>query len=203
MPNPAKDEIVSFDSAKALRLWFRKHHAEKSELWIQVFKKGTGVPSVTWYDIVLEALCWGWIDGVRKSLGAASYLQRVTPRKKGSAWSKRNTEHVERLIADGRMTKAGLRQVDAARADGRWSSAYAPASQMKVPEDFISAARTQPGVSEFYESLSKSSRYAIAYGLETAKKPETRQRRFDKFLHMLSRGEAPGFGFKKKTENKA
>ena len=200
MPDVHQHDIKSFRSAIELGHWLQKNHAIKDELWIKIFKKRTGKPSVTWNDVVLETLCWGWIDGMKKSLGDEAYLQRITPRKPQSTWSKRNTEHVDRLIAQGRMQASGLVQVEAAKADGRWEKAYAPPSEMQIPKDFISALRNEPETSRYYESLSKSSRYAIAYGLETAKKAETRQRRFDKFLNMLRRQEAPGFGFKKKPK---
>ena len=164
---------------------------------MKVFKKETGIPSVSWEQIVIETLCWGWIDGVKKSLDAQSYLQRITPRTARSQWSKKNTEHVERLIAEGRMQDAGLEQVRTAKADGRWQSAYAPPREMKVPTDFLEAVERNREVKRFYETLNKSSQYVIAYGLATAKKPETRQRRFEKFLDMLTRAEKPDFGFSK------
>lgn len=201
MPNATEENTKPFETAEDLRQWLSQYHSQRSELWVKVYKKASGVPSVTWNDIVLETLCWGWIDGVKKSLGEEAYLQRITPRKKGSAWSQRNTEHVERLIKEGRMKEPGLAQVEAAKADGRWENAYAPASQMEVPDDFVAAVRKQSQLLEFYETLNKSSRYAIAYGLESAKKPETRQRRFDKFMDMLSQKEAPGFGFKTKKKS--
>ena len=198
MKSPPEENIESFESPKDLARWLKKNHAKKTELYIKVFKKGSGTNSVTWNEVVLETLCWGWIDGVKKSLDDEAYLQRITPRKPGSAWSKRNTEHVDRLIKEGRMQKPGLQQVEAAKADGRWENAYKPASEMKVPQDFLAAVAKNKKRKQFYESLNKSSRYAIAYGLETAKKPETRERRFKKFIDMLTREEEPGFGFKKK-----
>ena len=199
MPDPNRETIAAFESPGDLAQWLRKNHANKSELWVKIFKKGSGVKSVSWNDVVLETLCWGWIDGEKKSLGDEAYLQRITPRRPGSAWSKRNTEHVGRLIGEKRMQEPGLAHVEAAKADGRWENAYAPSSQMQVPKDFVAAVQENSQISQFYETLNKSSRYAIAYGLETAKRPETRQRRFDKFMDMLSKEEAPGFGFKKKT----
>ena len=199
MPNPDPSKIKTFKSSIALGKWLRKNHGKESELWIKVFKKGTGISSVTWNEVVLETLCWGWIDGVKKSLDDEAYLQRITPRKTRSNWSKRNTEHVERLITEGRMEEPGLAEVRAAKADGRWENAYAPASEMEVPADFLAAVNKLPKVKRFYETLTKSSRYAIAYGLESAKKPETRERRFNKFMDMLARKDTPGFGFKKKT----
>nr|WP_240532351.1 YdeI/OmpD-associated family protein [Moritella marina] len=139
---------------------------------------------------MIEVLCWGWIDGVKKSLDDQSYLQRLTPRTKRSNWSKRNTEHVERLINANRMQASGLVHVHAAKADGRWENAYV-VSEMAVPEDFIAALENQPIVKQFFETLNKSSRYVIAYGLISAKKPETRLRRFEKFMDMLVHEEKP------------
>lgn len=197
MPEHDPDKIKTFASAKKLSRWLAVNHATESELWIRVFKKGSGVPSVDWNQIVIEVLCWGWIDGVRKSLDDRSFLQRITPRRARSAWSKKNTGHVERLMREGRMKEPGLVQVRAAQADGRWQAAYAPASEMEVPPDFLAALNARPEAQRFFETLSRSSRYVIAYGLATAKKPETRQRRFEKFLGLLDRQERPGFGFGK------
>lgn len=166
------------------------NHAIESELWVKIFKKKTGVASVTWDDVVIEILCWGWIDGIKKSINDQAYLQRVTPRKARSNWSKRNREHVERLINEGRMTESGLVHVLAAKADGRWENAYT-ASEMKVPADFLVALESKPKEKQFFESLTKSSRYVIANGLTSAKRPETRQRRFEKFIDILSREEKP------------
>lgn len=195
-PDPAK--IRAFATGKDLDDWLRSHHSTEDELWVKIYKKASGKESVTWNDVVVETLCWGWIDGMKKSLDDMAYLQRITPRKPRSAWSKRNTEHVERLLSEGRMQEPGLEQVRAAKADGRWENAYAPASEMKVPADFVSELRKHKEAHAFYETLTKTNRYAIAYGLETAKRAETRQRRFDKFLNMLLNDERPDFGFKKK-----
>jgi len=155
-----------------------------------MFKKNTGIQSVTWNDVVIEALCWGWIDGVKKSIDEQAYLQRLTPRTKRSNWSKRNTEHVERLINAERMQTSGLVHVQAAKADGRWENAYV-VSEMAVPEDFIAALENQPIAKQFFETLNKANRYVIAYGLTSAKKPETRLRRFEKFMNMLVLEEKP------------
>ncbi|PCK06973.1 MAG: hypothetical protein COA42_16690 [Alteromonadaceae bacterium] len=190
MPEPDPAKIMSFVSPKDLGRWLKVNHSIESELWVKIFKKNTGIPSVTWGDVVIEALCWGWIDGVKKSIDDQAYLQRVTPRKARSNWSKRNTEHVERLINEGRMTESGLEHVRAAKADGRWESAYA-ASEMKVPADFLAALEGKPKAKQFFEALTKSSHYVIAHGLTSAKKLETRQRRFAKFIDMLVREEKP------------
>lgn len=193
MPNPDPGKMMVFATPKALAKWLKENHASESELWIKIFKKGSGVPSVSWEQLVIETLCWGWIDGVKKSLDEHTYVQRITPRKARSSWSKKNTEHVERLTAEGRMQEQGLVHVRAAKADGRWQAAYSPASEMNVPADFIAAVESKPKLKVFFETLNRSSRYVIAYGLSTAKKPETRQRRFEKFLDMLARNEKPDF----------
>ncbi len=190
MPNPNPNDIQSFATARALDEWLSQHHASQSELWIKIYKKHTGIPSVTWDDVVVEILCWGWIDGIKKSLDDESYLQRITPRGAKSAWSKRNTEHVARLIKAGRMQQPGLVQVEAAKADGRWEKAYA-LSEMQVPQDFTLALDDAPKAKQFFETLPQSSRAMIAHGLNSAKKPETRQRRFHKFMDMLVNGEKP------------
>lgn len=198
MLDPDATNIMTFDTPKALGQWLERHHATQSQLWVKIFKKGSGVPSVTWDDVVIESLCWGWIDGVKKSLGAQAYLQRISPRRARSGWSKRNREHAERLMRQGRMTPFGLAHIREAQADGRWENAYA-ASEMSVPADFLAALEDKPDVKRFFETLNKSSRYVIAHGLMSAKRPETRQRRFTKFMDMLARQEKPGAGPRKKT----
>lgn len=190
MPDPDPARIMSFASPKDLGEWLKVNHANESELWVKIFKLKTGISSVTWDDVVIESLCWGWIDGVKKSLDDQAYLQRITPRTARSNWSKRNTEHVARLINQDRMKEAGLVHVRAAKADGRWENAYV-VSDIEVPADFIAALDQQPRAKQFFETLKKSSRYVIAYGLTSAKKPETRQRRFDKFMGMLADEEKP------------
>lgn len=197
MPTPDVNKILPFATSPALNDWLKVNHDSETELWVKIFKKASKVESVTWNDVVIESLCWGWIDGIKKSLDDKTYLQRITPRKANSNWSRINTKHVERLIAEDRMQEPGMIHVRAAKADGRWENAYAPASEMKVPEDFLVVLDKEPKSKQFYDTLNKSSRYAIAYGLDSAKKPETRQRRFQKFMDMLARQEQPGFGFKK------
>lgn len=190
MPTHDSSTTVSFKSPEDLSNWLKVNHASTDELWVKVFKKGSGIQSVTWNEIVIEALCWGWIDGVKKSLDTEAYLQRITPRKARSNWSKRNTEHVERLITEGRMQEAGLVHVGAAKADGRWENAYA-AKDLEVPQDFLAAIAARPKAKEFFDQLSKSNRYVIAYALTAAKRPETRERRFQKYLHLIEQGEKP------------
>lgn len=181
---------MTFATPKDLSHWLKMNHAIETELWVKIFKKNTDIPSVTWDDIVVEALCWGWIDGVKKSIDDQTYIQRITPRKARSNWSKRNREHAERLISEGRMMEAGLVHIRTAKADGRWDNAYT-ASERKVPADFLAALESKPKAKIFFETLNKSSRYVIAYGLASAKKSETRQRRFEKYMDMLVREEKP------------
>lgn len=190
MPEPTSQNTLMFSTAKELADWLRSHHDSKAELWVKIFKKHSGVMSVTWDDVVVESLCWGWIDGIKKSLDDQAYLQRITPRKARSVWSKRNRDHVERLMAEGRMEEVGLAHVRAAQADGRWEAAYS-VSEMEVPEDFIKALDGNPDAKAFFATLTKSSRYVIAHGLLSAKKTETRQRRFSKFMESLSRSQKP------------
>ncbi|WP_245555328.1 YdeI/OmpD-associated family protein [Hahella ganghwensis] len=182
---------MTFKAPKDLGQWLKENHASENELWVKIYKKNTGLQSVSWNDVVIEALCWGWIDGIRKSMDNQAYLQRITPRKSGSNWSKRNTEHAERLISEGRMMEPGLAHIRAAKADGRWEKAYV-VSEIDVPVDFLAALESKPEAKEFFETLTKSSRYTIAYGLMSAKKPETRLRRFEKFMTMLVNNEKPG-----------
>lgn len=190
MPEPDLLRIMTFVTSKDLSEWLKVNHATESELWVKIFKKNTGIQSVTWNDVVIEILCWGWIDGVKKSIDDQAYLQRITPRRARSNWSRRNTDHVERLISEDRMKEAGLVHVRAAKVDGRWENAYV-VSEMEVPADFLAALENQSKVKLFFETLNKSSRYVIAYGLTSAKKPGTRQRRFEKFIDMLVREEKP------------
>lgn len=190
MPEPDPLKVMTFATPNELSEWLKLNHATERELWVKIFKKNTGVQSITWNDLVIEVLCWGWIDGVKKSIDEHAYFQRITPRRARSNWSKRNTEHIERLISDGRMEEPGLLHVLAAKADGRWENAYV-VSEMEVPADFLAALDNQPRAKQFFETLNKSSRYVIAYGLTSAKKPETRQRRFTKYMKMLNHEEKP------------
>ncbi|MEM7736484.1 MAG: YdeI/OmpD-associated family protein [Deinococcota bacterium] len=183
------DNICAFETPQNFYNWLAEHHDSETVLWLKIYKKGSGQQTITWNEAVIEALCWGWIDSIKKTFDETAYLQRFTPRKKGSVWSKRNREHVEKLIKENRMQEVGMVHVSEAQTDGRWEKAYAPASEMTVPEDFLAALDSRPKAKAFFETLNKTNLYAIAYRLTTAKKPETRQKRFNKFLEMLERGE--------------
>lgn len=126
----------TFDTPEQLHAWLQANHASETELWVRIFKKATGQPSVTWDDCVVAAIAWGWIDGIRKSLDDTSFLQRLTPRRARSNWSQKNVQHAERLIEQGRMQAAGLVHVEAARSDGRWAAAYAGSATMGCPKTF-------------------------------------------------------------------
>lgn len=190
MPELDPLRAISFATPQDLSQWLEVNHVSETELWVKIYKKDSGMQSVSWNDVVIESLCWGWIDGVKKSIDDKAYLQRITPRKVRSNWSKRNTKHVERLIDEGRMMEPGLVHVRAAKADGRWDNAYV-VSEMEVPSDFLTALDSKPKAKQFFATLTKSSRYIIAYGLSSAKKPETRLRRFEKFMSTLDNEQKP------------
>jgi len=183
-------DYVSFETPDDLGAWLAAHHETATELWVQIFKKGSGTASVDWTDCVIASLTYGWIDGQQKSLDAVSYLQRLTPRRAKSAWSQKNRDHAERLIAQGRMTPAGLRQVTEAKADGRWDVAYAGQATMEIPADFLAALDARPKAKAFFATLTRSNLFAIYHRLHSAKKPETRANRTAKILDQLDREEA-------------
>ena len=158
---------------------------------MRIFKKATGQPSVTWDDCVVAAITWGWIDGLRKSWDDTSFLQRLTPRRARSNWSQKNVQHAERLIEQGHMQAAGLAQVEAARSDGRWATAYAGRVTMVMPEDFLAALQLDPAAQAFYATLKRQSLFTIYHRLHSAKRAETRQKRMAKLLEKLARGETP------------
>ncbi|MBX9831936.1 MAG: YdeI/OmpD-associated family protein [Burkholderiaceae bacterium] len=181
----------TFESPSLLHAWLQANHASATELWVRIYKKGTGLPSVTWDDCVVAALAWGWIDGVRNALDDTAFLQRLTPRRARSSWSQKNVQHAERLIAQGHMQAAGLAQVEAARADGRWASAYAGSATMVMPEDFLAALQQDPAALAFYATLKRQQLFAIYYRLTSAKRLVTREKRMAEMLANLGRGENP------------
>lgn len=180
---------LAFADAQSLGDWLDQHHQTDSELWVRIYRAGSGTPSVTWNDCVIEAIRFGWIDGRKLPLDETSFLQRLTPRKPKSNWSARNREHAIALIAAGRMTPAGLAHVEAAKADGRWESAYAGSAAMTIPQDVLDALETMPAAKAFFATLDRKNLYPIYYRLQTAKRPETRARRLAQILAQLDRGE--------------
>ncbi|MGI8509702.1 MAG: YdeI/OmpD-associated family protein [Gemmatimonadaceae bacterium] len=183
------DPVLSFKSARSWDTGLAKSHASGEGVWLRIFKKDSGQKTVTYAEALDVALCYGWIDGLKRSYDDTSFLQRFTPRRIRSAWSKVNTEHVERLTKAGRMKPAGVRAVEAARGDGRWARAYESPKNANVPEDFLSALKKNKEAYAFFETLNRANLYAIAYRLSTAKKAETRERRMAQILEMLAKGE--------------
>jgi uncharacterized protein YdeI (YjbR/CyaY-like superfamily) len=183
-------EARSFETPAQLEQWLEANHETQRELWVRMFKKESGTPSVIWNDCVIAALTWGWIDGQRRSLDEVSFLQRLTPRRAKSNWSKKNCEHAERLIAEGRMRPPGLVHVHAARQDGRWEQAYSGSANMVIPEDLLEELRNHPDAERFFSTLDRRNLYAIYHRVQTAKRPETRARRIAQMVAQLARGEA-------------
>lgn len=181
---------VAFDSPRAWEAWVAKHHASSEGVWLRIYKKASGKASVTYAEALDSALCYGWIDSHKRPKDARSWLQRFGPRRARSGWSSINTRNAERLIEAGRMKPAGLREVEAARKDGRWQGAYDSPSAAVIPEDFRKELSGNRKAQAFFEGLSKANTYAIAYRLQTAKKPETREKRMRSILAMLARGES-------------
>jgi uncharacterized protein YdeI (YjbR/CyaY-like superfamily) len=180
--------VMELPSAEAWDAWLAQHHASSPGVWLKIAKKGTGVATVTMPEVIEAALCWGWIDGLRHQHDDVYFRQRMTPRKRGSRWSRINRDKAEALIANGRMQPAGRRQVDAARADGRWAAAYAGSSTMTVPDDLTRALRRNTAARRAFERLDSRNRYAILYRIQDAKRAETRARRIEGFVTMLAEG---------------
>jgi uncharacterized protein YdeI (YjbR/CyaY-like superfamily) len=180
-----RSPIVSFASSREWERWLDEQHAASTGVWIKIAKQHTGIESVRYPEVLESALCFGWIDGRREALDERFFLQRFTPRRPRSRWSKLNRETVERLSAEGRMRPAGLAEVERAKADGRWNAAYESQSRSTVPEDLRRELDSRPQAKAFFEQLDSRNRYAILYRLHDARKPETRARRLAAFVAML------------------
>ena len=183
-------QTLTFSTQAKFRAWLEKNHSKEPGLWIQYAKKGSGIQTMVYAEAVEVALCYGWIDGKVRTVDENYYVQRFTPRRKQSRWSRINRDKAEALIAAGKMKPAGLAEVERAKADGRWDAAYEPAAKMTVPDDFLLALKKKPKALKFFEEeLNKSNRYAILFQIHDAKKPETRARRIAKFVEMMRKGE--------------
>jgi len=180
--------IISFASTAEFAAWLAEH-VETRGVWIRIAKTGTGIPSVDRKEALALALRYGWIDGTAQRIDDVHYLQKFTPRTKRSRWSKINRTSVERMIEAGEMTPWGMREVDAAKADGRWDAAYASSANATVPDDLRAALDANPEAAAFFATLTGANRYAVLFRVEEAKRPETRARRIEKFVAMLERGE--------------
>jgi uncharacterized protein YdeI (YjbR/CyaY-like superfamily) len=181
--------IALFATPADLEAWLADEHASSDGLWLKIAKKGSGVGSVSYAEALEIALCFGWIDSQKRGFDEKFFLQRFTPRRPRGRWSRINREKAEGLIEAGRMQPAGLAQVEAAKADGRWEAAYEGQRTAEVPSDLQRELDARPAAREFFEALDSANRYAIVYRLGEAKKQETRERRLRKFVEMLERGE--------------
>lgn len=190
IPNPKK--IKSFRTEAAFATWLRANHAREAELWLRVYKKDSGVPTVTYAQAVDVALCWGWIDGIRKTFDERSFLQRFSPRKAKSIWSQINRDNVARLTAAGRMTPQGQRQIDAAKADGRWDAAYAPirsATEATIPTDLRAAIEANARARKTFRTLGRQSLFALTFRTNNMKTSAGRAKKIAALVAMLARGE--------------
>lgn len=179
---------LTITSTKDWQDWIEAHYQTRGA-WLKLAKKQSGFPTVEYGDILDIALCYGWIDGQRNGFDEHFFLQKFTPRRPKSIWSKRNVEKIAELTKAGRMTAPGLLEVERAKQDGRWDAAYDSQKDMAVPADFLEALAKNEKALRFFESLNSSNKFAIVFRLTTAKKPETRQRRFEKILSMMEKGE--------------
>jgi uncharacterized protein YdeI (YjbR/CyaY-like superfamily) len=186
---PRPEKTLAFEDATAFERWLSAHHAKETELWLKIHKRGSGLATVSYGEALEVALCWGWIDGVKMPFDADSFLQRFTPRKPKSRWSRINCQHVERLTAAGRMRPPGQRQVDKAKADGRWEAAYAGQRAMELPSDLVAAIEAVPKARATLATLNRQNLYALSYRVLNLKTADARARKIEAFVAMLARGE--------------
>lgn len=183
------EKVHGFKTAKLFEKWLKANHDRESEVWVKIHKKGSGLPSVTPAECIDVALCWGWIDAIRKGLDETSFLQRYTPRTPKSIWSQVNVANVQRLIDEGRMTAHGLKQVELAKADGRWDRAYPSGQAMVIPKDLIAAVKAHPKAKATLAKLNAQNRFALAFRLHQLKTEAGRKRKIAAFVEMLEKGE--------------
>lgn len=188
MDNVKPAPIKSFSSAQKWHEWLLKNHASPQGIWLRIYKKDSNKKTITYAEALDEALCFGWIDGLKKTYDDKSWIQKFTPRRARSMWSKRNQEHVARLIKENRMQPEGLKEVEAAKKDGRWDAAYDSPKNMEVPADFLKELKKSKKAYEFFKTLNKTNTFAIAWRLQTAKKPEMREKRMKVLLEMMKEG---------------
>jgi len=188
---PTDLPVRAFPDQAALEEWLDAEHTTAPGLYVRLARKGSGVPSVTYAELVESVLCFGWIDGRSQRLDETSYLQRITPRRPRSVWSQKNVAAVEALTAAGRMRPAGLAQVEAARADGRWERAYAGPATITVPDDLAAALAAEPAAQQAFGALDGRNRYAVLHRVATAATPQTRARRIAALVTMLAEGRRP------------
>ena len=189
MTNPNPIPIIEFETAGAFEIWLEAHQDHSEGFWLKIFKKNANRKSISYAEALDVALCYGWIDSQKKALDEQAYLQKFSPRRAKSIWSKVNIGHTERLIREGRMRPAGLKAIEKAKEDGSWEKAYDPSSKMTIPADFLKALSNNKQAEAFFMSLNKANLFAIGFRLQTAKKQETREKRMKEMLEMLAKGE--------------
>jgi uncharacterized protein YdeI (YjbR/CyaY-like superfamily) len=183
------DNVITFKDSESFYKWLGQRHDKETEIWIKIHKVGSGMKSITPKQAIDVVLCWGWIDGLRKSLDDKSYLQRYTPRTRKSIWSKINIDNVARLTREGRMTEYGLKEVDRAKSDGRWARAYDSGKQMTIPDDLQAAIDAEPTAKAMLAKLSAQNRFALAFRTHNMKTEAGRRKKIEAFVAMLKRGE--------------
>lgn len=183
--------LIAFESTQEWAAWLEEQPSSSHGIWLKIAKKGSGIRTIPYAEALDTALCYGWIDGQKAKLDDQYWLQRFTPRKPRSRWSQVNRLRALKLIEQGEMKPAGLREVERAAADGRWDAAYAPQSASSVPEDLQRELDNNPGAAEFFSTLDSASRYSILYGIQDAKLPKTRARRIQQYVQMLSKHRKP------------
>jgi len=181
------DKVREFASKDAFYDWLSRHHDSEDEVWIRIFKKASGRPTISAVEAIDVVLCWGWIDAIRKTWDAESFVQRYTHRGKKSLWSQVNKDNVARLVTEGKMTEHGTRHVDLAKADGRWDASYK--TTMDAPEDLLAAIEASPSATEFYRTLTAQNRFALTFRTINLKTPAARARKIAAFVAMLEKGE--------------
>ena len=181
--------IMAFETQSTWEDWLDEHHADTKGAWLKIAKKGAVIPTISYAEALEGALCYGWIDGQKAALDDRLWLQKFTPRRAKSIWSKVNREKALELVAAGKMRPPGQRQIELAQADGRWEAAYESQRTIVVPPDLQSALESNPGAAQFFATLDSANRYAILWRIQQAKRPQTRAARIEKFIGMLSRHE--------------
>lgn len=185
----ASQEVLAFKTSEDFRTWLSKNGQKSPGIWLKIAKKGAPEKTLSYAEALDQALCFGWIDGQRKPLNEHHWIQKFTPRRPKSGWSKVNTEHAERLIKSGQMKAPGLKAIEEAKKDGRWQAAYDSPAKATPPEDFLTQLHKNKEAEAFFETLNKANVYAILYRIQTAKKAETRTKRIQQYIEMLERHE--------------
>ena len=189
MDNQNTIPIIEFKTADTFETWLAQHQDHTKGLWVKIFKKNSGIETITYAEALDVALCYGWIDGQKQTFDEQAWLQKFSPRRANSVWSKINIGHVDRLVREGRMKATGLKAVEIAKANGSWDKAYDSSSKMTIPDDFLKALSKNKKAEAFFKTLNKTNLFSIGFRLQTARKQETREKRMREIIEMLSKGE--------------